>query len=213
MRLNRSSGATAAYEILNCIVAGNRSAGSGTQLRASGAGLHALISHTDPEGGLHAFLIEGGATVEDGGANLDAEPRFVGPGVGTWSAPPSAEADDGQTTFMDNRAGWADGSLAGRLLSPNADDNLMYCILTNTRTSVTVMGVVTNATAGTTYRIHNFALQDGSPCVDRGTARGAPPVDIQGIVRPLGRGYDMGAYEYNPLFFRGVSSGTVLTIR
>lgn len=41
-----------------------------------------------------------------------------------------------------------------------------------------------------------YDLQSGSPCIDTGTADGAPAVDIQGLVRPQGSGYDMGAYEY-----------------
>ena len=39
-------------------------------------------------------------------------------------------------------------------------------------------------------------LQLGSPCIDTGTASGAPSDDIEGNPRPTGPGYDMGAYEY-----------------
>ncbi len=41
----------------------------------------------------------------------------------------------------------------------------------------------------------NFQLQSGSPCVDAGTAGGAPATDLLGVSRPKGMGYDMGAYE------------------
>jgi parallel beta-helix repeat protein len=41
----------------------------------------------------------------------------------------------------------------------------------------------------------DFNLQDGSPCLDTGTASGAPNTDIDGTPRPQGNGYDMGAYE------------------
>jgi hypothetical protein len=34
-------------------------------------------------------------------------------------------------------------------------------------------------------------------CIDGGTANGAPGIDLEGIVRPQGNGYEMGAYEYN----------------
>lgn len=51
----------------------------------------------------------------------------------------------------------------------------------------------------------NFHLQDSSPCIDTGTAMGAPADDKDGVIRPQdgnGDGYavhDMGAYEYgNP---------------
>jgi len=42
----------------------------------------------------------------------------------------------------------------------------------------------------------DYRLQGGSPCIDSGTAEGAPDTDILGVLRPQGVGYDMGAYEY-----------------
>jgi len=42
----------------------------------------------------------------------------------------------------------------------------------------------------------DFHLSPGSPCIDAGTAEGAPAHDIEGNPRPQGRGVDMGAYEY-----------------
>jgi len=44
----------------------------------------------------------------------------------------------------------------------------------------------------------DFYLTEGSPCIDAGTAEGAPPEDIEGNPRPAGAGYDMGAFEYTP---------------
>ncbi len=41
----------------------------------------------------------------------------------------------------------------------------------------------------------NVRLQTGSPCIDTGTATGAPAADITGLARPQGKGVDMGAYE------------------
>jgi hypothetical protein len=47
-----------------------------------------------------------------------------------------------------------------------------------------------------------------SPCVDAGTADGAPPFDIDGDTRPLRAGYDMGADEHDFLIFAdGLESG------
>ena len=45
--------------------------------------------------------------------------------------------------------------------------------------------------------IGDLRLSAGSPCIDTGTAEGAPGVDILGIPRPQGAGFDMGAYEYD----------------
>ncbi|MBI4556314.1 MAG: hypothetical protein HY706_01905 [Candidatus Hydrogenedentes bacterium] len=41
-------------------------------------------------------------------------------------------------------------------------------------------------------------LRAESPCIDAGTAEGAPETDIRGVARPQGAGFDMGAYEYQP---------------
>ena len=41
----------------------------------------------------------------------------------------------------------------------------------------------------------NYQLSFTSPCVDGGTANGAPNTDYNGTARPQGQGYDMGAYE------------------
>jgi len=43
----------------------------------------------------------------------------------------------------------------------------------------------------------NVRLQTGSKCIDTGTSTGAPSSDMDGIPRPQGNGFDMGAYEYN----------------
>ncbi len=46
----------------------------------------------------------------------------------------------------------------------------------------------------------DYRLREESPCVDAGTPDGAPAFDIQGIYRPHGAGYDLGAYEFFEYF-------------
>ena len=41
----------------------------------------------------------------------------------------------------------------------------------------------------------NYHLISGSPAIDAGTSTGAPGIDLDGVTRPQGGGYDMGAYE------------------
>ena len=55
----------------------------------------------------------------------------------------------------------------------------------------------------------NLQLSEGSPCIDEGTADGAPEMDILGRSRPQGSGYDMGAYEYIPGSTEGEGEGEV----
>jgi hypothetical protein len=45
----------------------------------------------------------------------------------------------------------------------------------------------------------DFHLTSTSPMIDAGTDENAPLVDIDGVVRPTGGGFDIGAYEFAPL--------------
>jgi len=45
-----------------------------------------------------------------------------------------------------------------------------------------------------------YRLLEESPCVDSGTAEGAPDMDIRGIYRPHGEGYERGAHEFFEFF-------------
>ncbi|MEV0407018.1 choice-of-anchor Q domain-containing protein [Actinoallomurus sp. NPDC050550] len=42
----------------------------------------------------------------------------------------------------------------------------------------------------------DYHLTASSPCVDAGTATGAPADDLDGVTRPKGRGIDIGPYEF-----------------
>jgi hypothetical protein len=42
----------------------------------------------------------------------------------------------------------------------------------------------------------DFHLKAGSPAIDRGSAANAPAEDFDGVARPQGQGYDIGAFEY-----------------
>ncbi len=42
----------------------------------------------------------------------------------------------------------------------------------------------------------DYHLTETSPCIDAGTSEGAPLTDFDGNTRPIGNGWDIGAYEY-----------------
>ena len=44
----------------------------------------------------------------------------------------------------------------------------------------------------------NLHLTESSPCVSQADPTNSPPIDKDGVTRPYGTGYDIGAYEYVP---------------
>ncbi len=54
----------------------------------------------------------------------------------------------------------------------------------------------------------NYHLTSTSDCIDTGTSTDAPADDLDSYLRPIGEGYDMGAYEYHydSLLWQGYSS-------
>ena len=63
----------------------------------------------------------------------------------------------------------------------------------------TFVGVPSNNLEKDAMREADFSITDASTALlDAGTATGAPATDINGVARPKGAGYDIGAYEYDP---------------
>jgi hypothetical protein len=48
----------------------------------------------------------------------------------------------------------------------------------------------------------DYHLQASSPAIDRGTSSGAPATDFDGNARPVGSGYDIGAFESGSIISR-----------
>jgi len=57
--------------------------------------------------------------------------------------------------------------------------------------NISVNPLFVNQTSG------DYHLQSSSPCIDAGTSLNAPASDFEGITRPQGAGFDIGAYEYS----------------
>jgi hypothetical protein len=88
---------------------------------------------------------------------------------------------------------------------PNATStDLAILYRRDTRDAMTLLQV--NLMAGATRNISadpqfvafasDLHLSSGSPCIDRGTAEDAPATDGDGNARPVGSGFDIGAYEW-----------------
>lgn len=79
-------------------------------------------------------------------------------------------------------------------------NNIYYNIVTN-QNGPTLNNIQLNTTAAydqhfVDWRNNDFHLQATSSLIDAGTAVGAPAHDKDSIPRPIGAGYDIGAYEY-----------------
>ena len=150
-------------------------------------------------------------TLPDPDNVFDSEPLFVIDGddaiTGNWTSPSSYNGGTNRTTFYDSLALFLDGQLVNRLIDPHTNDQgVQGLIVDNTATTIEVLGdLVGQVSAGAEYRIVDYHISNGSPCIDTGTDQGAPTSDIEGNVRPvdiLGQGadetgteYDIGAYE------------------
>ena len=73
-----------------------------------------------------------------------------------------------------------------------------YYITANDATTLTVWGDATEGGAVSSpadYALVDYRLQNTSPAIDTGTYIDVPPTDFDGVARPQGAGFDMGAYE------------------
>ena len=135
-------------------------------------------------------LIHGGLDISCHG-NISEDPRFADGATGQWSTDPVYDADTGATTLTDSTASWERNVLAKTMLNPDASQMLQFLVIGNTETTLTVWGDARDlAQSGDTYRIHDYHLQEGSPCIDAGD----PALDWSNEPDyPAGR-IDMGCY-------------------
>jgi hypothetical protein len=87
------------------------------------------------------------------------------------------------------------------LTGPNYyTDNLVYANTVNwSVNTATPTGSVTADPAFVNYQANgsgDYHLQSTSPAINKGIATNAPSTDFDGVSRPQGGAYDIGAYEY-----------------
>jgi len=145
----------------------------------------------------------------NGKGNIDADPLFVmdGPYATTGTLTEDASVEKSKTnraTLVDSSASFVEGELVGELIrvlyEKDEYRHHRYGIITgNTTTTIETLRVVGShlvgggADKGNKYRLIDYYPQPGSPCIDAGTAEGAPATDIQGRTRDAKP--DIGAYE------------------
>ncbi|MDD5673480.1 MAG: choice-of-anchor Q domain-containing protein [Chitinivibrionales bacterium] len=89
----------------------------------------------------------------------------------------------------------------------SADHNGFYNSTAIGTNAVTGNPLFVNAAGG------DFHLRAGSPLIDAGSSAGAPAMDFDGLARPQGAGFDIGAYEYTTPTAAGPASPAAYGIK
>jgi len=78
-------------------------------------------------------------------------------------------------------------------------NNLVASSGTNWKVKGSVTGSISSNPLFVNYQPNgsgDYRLSSSSPAIDRGNATSAPKVDVNGVARPRGAAFDVGAYEY-----------------
>ncbi len=219
IRINGGAGASNELELVNCTLADNTAFWNGAVYikRLSQPVIwNCILWNNDATGvvstveiGIDAAAPQGSVDVSFsdvtggyvGTGNLDADPDFVPAPTGTWLTVSVFDPVKRQTTFTVTGGTWlVTHDLVGLAVNPNTNQWKQFTIVQHSLTSLTVWGnAALVAAPGDPFAVKNYDLLRGSPCVDVGTATDAPSHDIGNHGRPLGGGFDMGAFEVAPL--------------
>lgn len=143
--------------------------------------------------------------VEGARNNISGDPRFRAGESGTWTEAPQWDEARNRTTLFDASASFTPGALSGRIINPNTQDRFEAYITSNTATSVTVVGDLSESVMGdSSYRMIHYQLGDGSEALDRANRGTATSIDFEGDPRPgtdglVDIGFDEAPSEFAPL--------------
>lgn len=225
MANNGSSGGT--YTINACVFDSNTSAASGSGasagIKAQGVGItnitncifennnatagnSSAVSLTTPTTNLINSLVYGTSSATNktavyvsGGSVVNCTVvNNLGGGV-YLSNTTSATAIN-----LTNNVFWGTDAKSGQVAAASGClGNINNCaynsLSTNFSGTVANTDYLTTTTTGlfTDPTNNNWSLAPGSVLIDMGTSTGAPATDINGVGRPQGAAYDIGAYEYS----------------
>ncbi len=197
----------------NCIISSN-SADDGAGIHASASGSatinlsiqNCLIignNATDSGGGIKATATGTGSVVTVNMVNNTLTDNTATPGTAGGGIHATASSSGSVTITEKNDINWGNTDPNGPDVYSSASTG--GTALIRAQNSNIGNGTYTNLGSNTSYDPeflntagHDYRLDAISPCIDKGTASGAPADDILGVTRPKGIAPDMGAYEYTP---------------
>ena len=162
-----------------------------------GQGVRRCVTAVDSTCAVNSFTLRNGFAFEGGGMYFGAATNCV------FSGNTNSGMSYGTATncvISGNNSGMSYGTANNCVIWANTwydtyETAVSYSCLSETTTGTgNIIGNpgFVNPWAG------DFRLRADSPCIDAGTAAGAPATDMLGRARPQGAGVDMGAYEYHP---------------
>ncbi|MEW6020091.1 MAG: right-handed parallel beta-helix repeat-containing protein, partial [Pseudomonadota bacterium] len=166
---------TATATLTNCVISGNTADGTSY---SDGGGLYSSVTLGAMNctfAGNYANRYGGGVRIQAGSAMLTNAIVWSN-GSGTSGANISGSPS---VSYSDVQGGFA------------GTGNIGYDPL---------FAALAQASSGNPTTAGDYHLQSGSPAIDRGTATGAPALDIDFDLRPQAAGFDMGADEYASWF-------------
>jgi len=133
-----------------------------------------------------------------GRKNRDGDPLFIMDDLtdpnaitGTWREDPVLLPGN-RTMLYDNLGGFVPDGLVGRHINASVSfggeptQRRQAHITANTATTIEVIGDLTGYVSRLhNYKVTDYHIQKGSPCIDTGTIFGAPTTDIEGNPRPV----------------------------
>lgn len=129
--------------------------------------------------------------------NVDWPPNFMPAPFGSASSI-AYSSNTYQSVLSDSSTAFVPGALAGLTINPNTNQYLHFYIVTNTTSTITTWGDMTTvATAPSPYQVFDYHLAGDSQNINAGTNLSAfVSSDIDGELRPVGAGFDIGADEF-----------------
>lgn len=139
----------------NCVIWGNSADSWAAAKEINGNNSTLTFAYSD-----FGTLYTNGATIVDGGGNLNTDPLFAAGTSGAWSADATYDADASQSTLTHSGAGWTVNEWADTFVNPQTDQHLQFYVVSNSTSTLTVWGDASAlATNGAGYRIHDYHLQ------------------------------------------------------